>query len=102
MRLMSQLSIVGLDLQSRHEALTEFASGLATDAAATALDLNLPERAVEFLEQGRGIFWSQSLQLRSPLDDIEKAVPELASKLKKIGSELEYSECPRSNQKRTN
>ena len=45
-------------------------SSLAVDAFSTCLRKCVPGHAVELLEQGRGVFWSQLTRLRSPLDDI--------------------------------
>ena len=45
-------------------------SSLAADAFSAGLRCQSSEKAVELLEQGRGIFWSQLIRLRSPLDDV--------------------------------
>ena len=45
-------------------------SSLAVDAFSACLRNHAPARAVELLEQGRGVFWSQLTRLRSPLDDL--------------------------------
>ncbi|KAH0835025.1 TPR-like protein, partial [Lanmaoa asiatica] len=45
-------------------------SSLAVDAFSACLDKCAPASAVELLEQGRGVFWSQLIRLRSPLDDV--------------------------------
>ena len=50
-------------------------SSLAVDAFSACLRRGAPARAVELLEQGRGVFWSQLTRLRSPLDDIIVAGP---------------------------
>lgn len=47
--------------------------------------------AVEWLEQGRSIIWSQLLQLRSPLDQLQKVNQEFADKFKWLSSQLEGS-----------
>jgi CHAT domain-containing protein/tetratricopeptide (TPR) repeat protein len=43
---------------------------LAVDAFSACLRKHAPARAVELLEQGRGVFWSQLTRLHSPLDDV--------------------------------
>ncbi|KAJ7631531.1 CHAT domain-containing protein, partial [Mycena rosella] len=63
--------------------------GLATDAAACASRLNEIGKAVEFLEAGRSVFWSQALQLHTSLDDLEAVHPELAERIRNISKELE-------------
>ena len=45
-------------------------SSLAVDAFSAYLRNHSPTEAVELLEQGRGVFWSQLTRLRSPLDDV--------------------------------
>ncbi|KIM79025.1 hypothetical protein PILCRDRAFT_10686 [Piloderma croceum F 1598] len=44
--------------------------------------------AVELLEQGRAVFWSQALRLRTPLDDLEVVAPELKQRLENISHVL--------------
>lgn len=62
--LLPQVAHLGLDSASRLEMLrgTEH---LCRSAAARALILDRPEDAVEILEEGRNICWTQSLHLRS-------------------------------------
>ena len=50
--------------------LKGLSSSLAVDAFSACLRNNSPTNAVELLEQGRGVFWSQLTRLRSPLDDV--------------------------------
>ena len=50
-------------------------SSLAVDAFSAYLRRGAPARAVELLEQGRSVFWSQLTRLRSPLDDVIVAGP---------------------------
>ncbi|KDQ54120.1 hypothetical protein JAAARDRAFT_182520 [Jaapia argillacea MUCL 33604] len=84
--LLPQLAALGVDLQSRQKMLDAGGSGLACDAAACALRDGKLDKAVELLESGRGVFWSQGLQLRSPVD---KLPPSLAEKLRNVSRELE-------------
>jgi CHAT domain-containing protein/tetratricopeptide (TPR) repeat protein len=58
--------------------LKDLTSSLAVDAFSACLRKRAPAHAVELLEQGRGVFWSQLTRLRSPLDDV--AVSSLAGK----------------------
>ncbi|KAJ7606437.1 hypothetical protein B0H17DRAFT_1119610 [Mycena rosella] len=88
--LLPQQAMLGLDIQSRRKALTlDLTIGLATDAAACASRLNEIGKAVEFLEAGRSVFWSQALQLHTSLDDLEAVHPELAERIRNISKELE-------------
>ncbi|KAF8436034.1 CHAT domain-containing protein, partial [Boletus edulis BED1] len=50
--------------------LKNLSSSLAVNAFSACLRNHSPAKAVELLEQGRCIFWSQLTRLRSPLDDI--------------------------------
>ena len=50
-------------------------SSLAADAFSAGLRCRSSEKAVELLEQGRGVFWSQLIRLRSPLDDVVEHGP---------------------------
>ena len=50
--------------------LKDLTSSLAVDAFSACLRQRAPARAVELLEQGRGVFWSQLTRLHSPLDDL--------------------------------
>ncbi|KAI9567894.1 TPR-like protein [Boletus coccyginus] len=49
--------------------LKNLTSSLAMDAFSACLRERAPTRAVEFLEQGRSVFWTQLTRLHSPLDD---------------------------------
>ena len=50
-------------------------SSLAVDAFSACLRQGAPARAVELLEQGRGVFWNQLTRLHSPLDDVVVSSP---------------------------
>ena len=50
-------------------------SSLAADAFSAGLRYQSPSKAIELLEQGRGVFWNQLIRLRSPLDDVLQCGP---------------------------
>ncbi|KAH0827370.1 hypothetical protein J3R83DRAFT_4019 [Lanmaoa asiatica] len=54
--------------------LKDFTSSIAVDAFSACLRHHSPINAVELLEQGRGVFWSQLARLRSPLDDLASLI----------------------------
>ncbi|KDQ50727.1 hypothetical protein JAAARDRAFT_707686 [Jaapia argillacea MUCL 33604] len=83
------LAMLGQDLSSRQAALTSGSDGLARNAAAVAIREGEFERAVELLEEGRAVFWSQALQLRTSFDDLRLRAPELADQLQMISQRLE-------------
>ncbi|KAG0691638.1 CHAT domain-containing protein [Suillus ampliporus] len=75
---------------SRHEAAAAFshARTLPVDAASCALrHHNLP-KAVELVEQGRGQQWSLASRLRTPIEDLESASPELAHRFLELSKHL--------------
>jgi tetratricopeptide (TPR) repeat protein len=89
--LLPQLAMLGLNIDSRQRAMTlESNIGLAMDAAACASRLNEMGKAVQFLEAGRSVFWSQALQLHVPLDDLHAAHPELAKRVSDMVKEFEH------------
>ena len=55
--------------------LKNLTSSLAVDAFSACLRKCAPAHAVELLEQGRGVFWSQLTRLHSPLDDVIASGP---------------------------
>ncbi|KDQ60230.1 hypothetical protein JAAARDRAFT_174260 [Jaapia argillacea MUCL 33604] len=84
-----RIAMLGLDLSSRQHVLTAVVDGVARDATACAIREGNFERAVEFIEEGRAIFWSQALQLRAPLDHLRSEAPELVEQLQVISNRLE-------------
>ncbi|KAF9070245.1 TPR-like protein [Rhodocollybia butyracea] len=64
--------------------------GRAVNAAvATAISVGQYSKAVEWLEDGRGVLWGQILQLRSPLDDLRNQHPQIAENLQTVSRALE-------------
>jgi hypothetical protein len=68
---------------------TGLITSLACDATACAIQSNDFETAVELLEAGCTVFWSQVLQLCTPLDEIKAVSPPLAEKLRDISQALD-------------
>jgi CHAT domain-containing protein/tetratricopeptide (TPR) repeat protein len=74
-RLLSQ-HLATLPSLPRHLViLKSLTSSLAVDAFSACLRKGAPARAVELLEQGRGVFWGQLSRLHSPLDDVIGSSP---------------------------
>ena len=65
---------------------------LGQDAAACALRVGQPERALEMLEQCRGLFWEQALETRFDLERLRGAAPELAERLYAVRGRLDATE----------
>jgi tetratricopeptide (TPR) repeat protein len=67
--LLPRIAFFSIHPHSRLQSL-QMGQSLAMIGASHALNLHLPERAVEILEQGRAIFWTHTLRLRLPFDEI--------------------------------
>jgi len=63
--------------------------------AAVALDFELPEAAVEWLEQGRSIVWGDLFQLRSVHEELSSAHPDHAGRLRELSATLEHASSAR-------
>src|SRR5262249_16117715 len=63
-------------------------------AAACAIAANQLDRAVELLEQGRGVLWSQLLETHTDLDALRQADPELAARLDTVRAALDHPTPP--------
>ncbi|KAF8508157.1 hypothetical protein JB92DRAFT_2733340 [Gautieria morchelliformis] len=87
--LLPRLAMLSLDLSSRQQGLTSGTDGLACAAAACAIESGQFERAVELLEEGRAVSWSQALQLRTPMTDLREVAPGLEETLRDISLTLE-------------
>ncbi|KAJ7489711.1 CHAT domain-containing protein [Mycena galericulata] len=86
--LLPRLASLDLHIRQRQEALSR-ARGLACDACRYAIQEGQFDKAVEFLSAGRTVFWTQALQLRTPLDELQSVAPDLALKLRTISNALE-------------
>ena len=87
-QLISQLAGLEQTIQKRHTNLLDI-SDLATSAAACAFKLGRHDLALEWLEQGRCLIWSQLNNLRSPLDTLFVNDPEIAQEMLKVSRALE-------------
>lgn len=85
--LLPRVAYLGLDVRRRLQILAK-ADTLATTAAIHALHLKLSDVAVEVLEEGRALFWTQYLRLRGQFDSLSQ---ELAEKIKTISNQLDVS-----------
>ncbi|KAG8917539.1 hypothetical protein FRC02_003053 [Tulasnella sp. 418] len=76
---------------SRHKLLSQMPKALATEAAASAIEAGDLRKAVEFLEQGRTMLWSQMSRYRTPLDALKHVNPGLAAEFTYLSRQLEAS-----------
>jgi hypothetical protein len=70
----------GLDQPTREHYLRQWA-GLAADAAAAAVAAGQETRAVELLETGRSVLWTEASHLRHDLAALRERAPDLAAAL---------------------
>ncbi|KDR86154.1 hypothetical protein GALMADRAFT_109669 [Galerina marginata CBS 339.88] len=88
--LASQVAGLEQTIQIRQSNLPGM-SDLPTSAAAAACQLGKPGLALEWLEQGRCVIWSQLNDLRSPLDDLRESHPTIADEIRSVSTALEYA-----------
>ncbi|KAF6755301.1 CHAT domain-containing protein [Ephemerocybe angulata] len=88
--------IAGLEqtVQGRYNLLQN-ASGLALEAAAVACVRAKPDKALEWLEQGRCLVWGQLNHLRTPLDDLREHDEALAQNVEEVSKRLDYAGASR-------
>ncbi|KAK7456975.1 hypothetical protein VKT23_010278 [Stygiomarasmius scandens] len=95
--LLGQVTSIGISSSSRLAQLFTVPRGLASDAAACAFSLSERDaskssiylgKAVELLDQGRTILWSQAAQLQADLDVLREQQPEIAQELQRVSEEL--------------
>ena len=78
----------GLDRSTRETQLEQLA-GMVPDAAASSIRAGRPDQAVELLEQGRSVLWTQALNLRRDLTRLADEAPDLAERLNNIRTVLD-------------
>ena len=86
--LLGRLAWHGLPRADQEELLRRFGAA-ASDAAAWALERGDTERAVELLEQGRGVLLAQAIDARSPHSVLREAAPDLADQLAGLNAQLD-------------
>ncbi|TFK25618.1 hypothetical protein FA15DRAFT_590168 [Coprinopsis marcescibilis] len=85
-------SFASLELPvKRRQAVLSQIKDIACDAAKCAISYGNLELAAVFLSTGRSVFWSQALQLRPPLGNLEAKSPELAQRFRAASQKLEKS-----------
>jgi hypothetical protein len=84
---LSQMACLGEEVSTRVEAL-QLAEGLACRAAAVFLTCDDIHGAIELLEQSRGVVWSQTLRLKTPLSSVP---PDYADEFTRIAGALKQT-----------
>ncbi|KAF9238774.1 TPR-like protein [Melanogaster broomeanus] len=78
-------------IQSRHQVRMQFPHHLSVDAASCALRQGNICYAVELLEQGRALHWTQLARFRTSLDDIQScdgSIAKLANQFQELSAML--------------
>jgi hypothetical protein len=79
----------GLDSELRLTRLEKQSEGLACEAASCAIELGKFEKAVEFLELGRSLFWGQATELRTDTIKLQQQNTTFADRLEQLGKTLD-------------
>jgi tetratricopeptide (TPR) repeat protein len=85
LQLLPQMAFLGLDVRERLRMLKQ-TEHLAILSADLALRLERPDDAVEVLEEGRAVFWTQYLRLRTKFDLLPS---HLADELIRLARQIE-------------
>jgi tetratricopeptide (TPR) repeat protein len=88
--LLPQLVSLQLSQQSREHWLSDV-SGLATDAAACAIELGLEDKAVALLERGRALLMTEALGHRAAVERLRRTHPSHAARFDALRRELRQS-----------
>ncbi|KAG8905989.1 hypothetical protein FRB99_007846 [Tulasnella sp. 403] len=76
---------------SHHASTLQEAKALVGEIASQAIMFGEPEKAVEFLDRGRGVLFAQASQYRMSLDPLAAVRPDLALRLAQLSNALEHS-----------
>ncbi|KAI0825514.1 CHAT domain-containing protein [Irpex lacteus] len=90
--LMSQCLWLGNGVHDRYSAKElPFGGHIVGKATAAAINAGEFKTAIEWIESGRTLVWSQILQLRTPLDDLHHFHPQLANRLQHVSQALQHA-----------
>jgi len=90
LELLPKIARLGFDARSRHHwLLGEKSENLGPVAATCAIQLGHLKEAVELLNLGQSVFWQRASLLRSDLETLREADPDLAKVLERIGLQLD-------------
>src|SRR6266702_800621 len=90
--LMQDTLLFAPTLQLQHSTLAkmhEISRRMSLDYASYQVDLHQLEEAIETLERGRALLWSEMRHLRASIDQLLQAHPQLAHKFAVINRDLE-------------
>ncbi|KAG8960837.1 hypothetical protein FRC03_006080 [Tulasnella sp. 419] len=89
--LANQYLLMRPSVVSRHQLLARVPRSIGCDAAACAIGMGQVTTAVELLEQGKTLLWSQIGRYRTPLDKLQKVNRGLAYRFKQLSQQLDES-----------
>ncbi|KAF9062799.1 CHAT domain-containing protein [Rhodocollybia butyracea] len=87
-----------ISLQYQHLLSVIKLPGFVSDGASQAIQLGQLSLAVEMIEQGRGLLWSELRGLRTPMDRLQALDSSLVDELMQINHQLEILSTKRSMQ----
>ncbi|VDB94140.1 unnamed protein product [Peniophora sp. CBMAI 1063] len=82
---------LGHSLERRYSEVAPLGNEV-NSAIAAFIRLHSRYQAIEWMEAGRSLVWSQMFSLRQPLEDLERVHPKLASNLRQISLSLQHSD----------
>lgn len=92
--LLVQVAGLRQTVKGRYTPLQD-AAEIAQEGGTTAFLLQRPDKAVEWLEQGRCVAWSQLNNLRTPLDELQACNSQLSQRLTDVLKRLERAASTR-------
>ncbi|KAG8706298.1 hypothetical protein FRC09_002488, partial [Ceratobasidium sp. 395] len=98
MQLLPQVVWLGSSVSDRYYSISTEVRSMVTEATAAAISIQRYDLAVEWLEQGRCLVWSQLLELRTPFDQLHETHPEIAEELRQTSYLLESASMSQSKE----
>ncbi|QRW25669.1 CHAT domain protein [Rhizoctonia solani] len=90
MDLIPELVWIGTTIHQRYDGIKKL-KDVVLEAATTAIEAKDYVLALQWLEEGRSVVWNQILQLRTPLDTLADAHPDLARQMRHAADEIHSS-----------
>ncbi|VDC06459.1 unnamed protein product, partial [Peniophora sp. CBMAI 1063] len=87
---LSEVVWVGHTMDHRLEQSQKLGQ-LVSSAVCAAISIDAAAQAVEWLDAGRALIWTQTMSLRSPLHGLEQVRPDLARALEDVQRQLQNS-----------
>ena len=86
--LLPTMAWLGLSIADRQHFLQKVGP-ILEEAVSAAIEADLCETAIEWMDQGHSIIWGQLLQLRTPVDDLRQYHPDIADRFTMLSKKLE-------------